>query len=538
MASEGLAKIMFAGRTFVNNNEEGVKDKIRDFMKIPLIKVLGGDLAAVDEKAIVDEIMAGCGSTLPLNLSTQCGNVQMLLDRLANRYFEEMEKIHAVPAVKNATATATGVAPGTKRVLPTPVRKLPPSPSPPIPGPPPPPPARFVCAGINEELVAAKSDVEQIGFPALNSSGDYYEQQRDLASCGRRALNNLLGGKVFDASVAVYDSNATYNLSGITQVQYPIDLHKLCKTLYPDIRAARITDSNLGGYCRRIEYHDINLLNASLEMAGYIPQTQPISDLKEKKPNDPKVGPAYAQLTCEPVNTTLIGFIINYNKNHWVALKKLGENAYKILNSSNAGDNKTITKVGLREYILEPRVQQVIKVLKPADVTYIDPRARLRKLYVDPATVTQAQRDQAAREAFKADIQALLRGMEAAYLGTPEWENYRAMAGILSFAIHNTIDDAQNLQFRHFLELPTFPETVFSNTPAANELRTGLTAAYTAQTNVAENMLGLLEAAFPAAPVAPAPGVEEKAEKGAFLFRIKIPLALLERGGAGAGVDE
>jgi hypothetical protein len=592
--SADLIKVSFLGRTFTNTTEEGVKAKIGDFMDIPLIQALGGDLAGVNEEDIVNEIMKGCGSTLPLSLSTQCGNVRMLLQALAAEWLEKAD---------GATEIAISV-PGTTitKKLKKPLGAVLPSLPPPAPLPiagAAPIPASFDCAGIAaEDLVAARNDVRQVGFPTLNQSGDYYEQQPDLASCGRRALNNLLGGKVFDASHVVYDSNATYNLSGIAEVQYPIDLHKVCKTLYPDISNAYITTSSISGYCRRIEYHDINLLNAGLEMAGYIPQEQNFANLKKADPSDAVVGPAYAQLTCEPSGATLVGFIINYNKNHWVALKKLDGDQFKILNSTNQRDNITITKAGLRDYILQPRVQQIIKVLKPADVTYIDPRARLRRLVVDPATLTTAQRDAAAVGAFKADTQALLRGMEANYLGKPEWENYRKMAGILSFAIHNTTDDVENLQFRHFLESPKFGEAVFSNSPDAERLREYLRVVYAGQTGVAENILAGLNAALeggPApAPVAPgvvpappgatgavpapalptgvvpappgastvhlppgsppivapapapappdplsaAPGSAPPAAKGPLLFRIKIPLAVLSnppRAGAGAG---
>jgi hypothetical protein len=555
----GLTKVQFAGQTFLNQDEAGVREKLKTFLKLPVLKGLGGEFDKLTEDvqvAILDEIMMGCGSSLAIATRPQCGNLRDLLQTLTDVLLEKLQAgaaaaavatpvttatlttTTAVPAAAVVTPVAAGAAPAavvapitgaagatmpavvpaagaapvavsaTTAVATVPAVVAPPAPATPV--------AADAACPIPVEITSGwvNTTVERVNFPPLNEAGNYYEFQNDSSSCGRRALNNLLGGKVYDASTAVYDSGATYALDNVTQVIYPIDLHQLCHTLVPDISNARISTNET--YCRRNEWHDINLLIAALQMAGYTATVQQTDILKN--PTSPDHANATAELLCTPANTTLVGYVINHGKSHWVAVKKIGD-AYHYFDSMTpnrtTSSQAIYTKDMFLAYLREPRVVQIVKVLYPDGSTYIDPRQLLRTKSV-PATLVQAEAANVqAIENLKEDSLQRLETLAAMFEeGSQERVAYQTLQPIFVKAIRFTSDPAQDITFHEILqERPETIERVLLNR-SAQEILHGLRVE---NGNYSENVLAVLRGREEGVPDG----------KGPLLFTIRVPLSLL-----------
>lgn len=127
----------------------------------------------------------------------------------------------------------------------------------------------------------------------------FEKQEPGLLGCGRHALNNLFHTVYFikDGSYEINDSNIEATLST------PIPLNTLCKYLYSKDKYKSILD-----ICSDSEYYDIQILIAGLGIIGHATAeiwntaTRTITNLERLK--------------------NPIGYIINYGKNHWVALRK------------------------------------------------------------------------------------------------------------------------------------------------------------------------------------------------------------------------
>lgn len=563
----GLTKVQFAGQTFLNQDEAGVREKLKTFLKLPVLKGLGGEFDKLTEDvqvAILDEIVTGCGSSLAIATRPQCGNLRDLLQTLTDVLLEKLQAGAAAAAgaagapVTTATLTTTTAVPAAAVVTPiaaagaagaampivVPAAGAAPVAVPataavvaPITGaagaatpvvvpiaaatvPTVVAPATPAACSIPVEITSGwvNTTVERVNFPPLNEAGNYYEFQNDSSSCGRRALNNLLGGKVYDASTAVYDSGATYALDNVTQVIYPIDLHQLCHTLVSDISNARISTKET--YCRRNEWHDINLLIAALQMAGYTATVQQTDILKN--PTSPDHANATAELLCTPANTTLVGYVINHGKSHWVAVKKIGD-AYHYFDSMTpnrtTSSQAIYTKDMFLAYLREPRVVQIVKVLYPDGSTYIDPRQLLRTKSV-PATLVQAEAANVqAIENLKEDSLQRLETLAAMFEeGSQERNAYQALQPIFVKAIRFTSDPAQDITFHEILQ--ERPEAIL-RVLSDPDTQAILAALRVENGNYSENVLAVLQGAAGAALPIAASG------KGPLLFRIRVPLSFL-----------
>ena len=159
-------------------------------------------------------------------------------------------------------------------------------------------------------------------------AGTYWERQQS-AACGRHALNNLFGTKIFIADDKSEITDATFQTLG---TKVPISLQSLCRYLSKDERYGdKGTDGKLVPLaCPPEENYDNLVLEAALGVLGYkggIPNTiegVPIRDWKNIHTNDKDV----------------IGYIVNFGAGHWVAYRKLPDGKYKYINSSDDDDIK------------------------------------------------------------------------------------------------------------------------------------------------------------------------------------------------------
>jgi hypothetical protein len=527
-------KVQFAGQTFQNRDEAGVREKLKDYLQLPVLKGLGGEFDTLDDAtqaAIVDEIIAGCGTSLSISTRPQCGNLRGLLQTLTDVWLKKVQegRMGAIAVATDATvaavaatgptgaAVATGPTGAAVATGPTGAAVAPTGPTGPTGVAAVGPTAIPTLCSTPIEIAQGwvNTTVQQINFPVLDETGNYFESQADATSCGRRALDNLLGGKVFDASPAIFDSGATYTLDGITQVNYPIDLHQLCHTLYPDISNARLNAGEGVNYCRRNEYHDINLLIAALHMAGYASEVQRTPNLKD--PASPLYAPALEQLLCTPTDTTLVGYILNYGKAHWVAVKKIGD-TYHLLDSMSQ-DKPLYSLETFQQFLRQPFVVQVLKVVKPAGSTYIDPRRLIQSKIVLPAILQLEGAQSNAIGDLKTRSLQRLETIGALYAeGSLEQQHFNEVRPLLERAIQNTADPAQNIMFDQLLEDPATLLPILSDSTEGTNLRQLLGALRVENGNFSENVIHILEGEGTTAG-------ENAAQR--LLFTIRVPLSFL-----------
>ena len=96
--------------------------------------------------------------------------------------------------------------------------------------------------------------------------GKYFEHQNSMASCGRHALNHLLGGSYFTFSRI---SNNQYNVLDLNRppLEYPVNLQQFCYTM--NYYLSTIIEGNDEFVCLDYENYNESLLRAALCLFNY-----------------------------------------------------------------------------------------------------------------------------------------------------------------------------------------------------------------------------------------------------------------------------
>lgn len=96
--------------------------------------------------------------------------------------------------------------------------------------------------------------------------GKYFEHQNSMASCGRHALNHLLGGAYFTFSRI---SNNQYNVLDLNRppLEYPVNLQQFCFTM--NYYLSTIIEGNDEFVCLDYENYNESLLRAALCLFNY-----------------------------------------------------------------------------------------------------------------------------------------------------------------------------------------------------------------------------------------------------------------------------
>lgn len=169
------------------------------------------------------------------------------------------------------------------------------------------PPRPWDLTEPTQEEINALPDTQELSqeeIAALPGSskpqgGVYFESQSDVLSCGRHALNNMVGS-------LKYDITSTGDID-LNNPSFPMNLKSLCKKLEEEAKSRNFPNPY---ECRDDEYYNIELLNAAARLLGYEPQESASSVDKIDNLLKTKFGIGYRNYA-----------IINLGANHWVSLR-------------------------------------------------------------------------------------------------------------------------------------------------------------------------------------------------------------------------
>ena len=186
----------------------------------------------------------------------------------------------------------------------------------------------------------------------LNGHAQFYESQ-ESAGCGRHALNNLFGLKYFvkntTPSSNIDDSNIE-NYNNVSENSTKVlPLQALCLYIQPILD--RVRGNNDPNFCQNSENYDITVLYTALSIIGY------------------GGGEIYYpdKYNTIAIQTQRIGFICNIGMGHWIAIKKINDDNYLIIDSMNSTNQsiKFSYIIGYRDFyrMRLPRYVAIIDVI-------------------------------------------------------------------------------------------------------------------------------------------------------------------------------
>lgn len=138
----------------------------------------------------------------------------------------------------------------------------------------------------------------------------YWQKQDGGQSCGRNALNNLLGGDFFvKSSDKSYTEESLREAGRNLSTDAQIDLSAVCKLLHATEKSNKSTDEQLDTYCPDDENYNIDVIIQTLKKCGY--DSKQISLRKD----------------ITSANKYLFGYIINTGA-HWFSICKISSDYY------------------------------------------------------------------------------------------------------------------------------------------------------------------------------------------------------------------
>lgn len=161
--------------------------------------------------------------------------------------------------------------------------------------------------------------------------GDYWERQ-ESAGCGRHALNNFFGAKLFikEAVPPIELDKDTFKNLGGTKSDGTIDLiplQSLCRYLSKFEKFDETPGTPLK--CPSNEFYDSAVMQQALGVLGYSAfEPEVISGVASRE----------WKKTKDTKDTDVLGYIVNISKYHWVALRKLPDGNYKYIDSGGTSD--------------------------------------------------------------------------------------------------------------------------------------------------------------------------------------------------------
>lgn len=274
----------------------------------------------------------------------------------------------------------------------------------------------------------AEPNTSGISIPNIQASLYYpkfFQPQTTALGCGRFALNNLFHNErfVFNPSKGFQSTTD----SGLTPVEFSnrysqefskmatrdqINLSEVCHIVSRFLLMSGLFTAD--NSCRDDEYFSMDVLQSALQIIGHETNEVQILDNTTKKPIDMATFKDYTThdlyvrddatntYTLSSDNPTLLGYIINYGKSHYVALRKLpGENAFEYVDSiENNTNSRVLTTLDFLKYVktMDKRIVSIRQVLNITKS--INPFETLRAYY-DKEKAEDTEQDKLKRQIIK-----------------------------------------------------------------------------------------------------------------------------------------
>ena len=239
----------------------------------------------------------------------------------------------------------------------------------------------------------AELSTNGILIPTIQASMYYpkfFQPQETALGCGRFALNNLFHNERFVFNFASGFQSSTD--VGLTRDQFSakysqelinmatrdqINLSEVCHIVsrFLLMNGLFTTDNS----CREDEYFSMDVLQSALQIIGHETNEVQILDSSSNTPIDMATFKNYNNhdmyvrdnntntYTLSSDNPNLLGYIINYGKSHYVALRKLPEeNTFEYLDSQEPNTNRTgLTTFEFLKYVttMNKRIVSIRQVL-------------------------------------------------------------------------------------------------------------------------------------------------------------------------------
>jgi len=267
---------------------------------------------------------------------------------------------------------------------------------------------------FNNKMDPSK-DVKGVLLPAIQSSiyySNFFQAQVTGQGCGRFALNNLFHCEKFtftfsktptyEKTITLEEANDVYigfnkskqiNLAAVCELNSLIFLRDTQTTLDPTL------------ICKANEDFPVHVIMTALNITGHSIESYTEDDVKADIPNS-------------TTKANLLGYIINYGKDHYVALRKLPNGPYKgkyRYYDSLGGTHNFKTYSTTAEYVKEARANDK-KLINILEVSTVVPEGYIRPTQLSGTKTFEgvAELKEAIREKYRDDYKYELNNLDFA----------------------------------------------------------------------------------------------------------------------------
>jgi hypothetical protein len=264
-------------------------------------------------------------------------------------------------------------------------------------------------------------------YPNIQASlyyPEFFQPQETALGCGRFALNNLFHNErfVFDPSKGFQSSTD----SGLTRDAFSekysqefskmatrdqINLSEVCHIVSRFLLISGLF--TVDNSCRDDEYFSMDVLQSALQIIGHETNEVQILDKTTNKPIDMATFKNYINhdlyvrddatntYTLSSDNQHLLGYIINYGKSHYVALRKLpASNMFEYIDSIVSDKSDFSTTRDFLKYVTTNN-RRIVSIRQVLNVTKsINPFETLQADY-DKEKAEDTEQDRLKREIIK-----------------------------------------------------------------------------------------------------------------------------------------
>jgi hypothetical protein len=194
---------------------------------------------------------------------------------------------------------------------------------------------------------------KELDYESVEHKPDFFEEQESSA-CGRHALNNLFGSQIFIHNQELKDitsindvlKNITIIINRKVTKINKINLYWLCSYIWNqsmDNNLYIVGDSDINKFCQPCENYNIIIIIAACNLLGCTVPYYSASDTPGVKLTDAQIDECFNYKLC-------FGWIINYNRGHWVSLRRKHDEPDTVLYYNSTHESKKGIEKSLQQY--------------------------------------------------------------------------------------------------------------------------------------------------------------------------------------------